>query len=152
MRGSRNDCPCLCKWKKKVMSAIASRFGPAIAVAVSAIACRVLTIVLHGLEVETNEIREKKVVLRKVPCSVTDLHGVGLVGGGAGRRHVVQRRHGGGPPTGLPDGVAKRPGIVRSVSNEGFDSRDHVGRERAAMKNWKQRAAMLWCARLANSR
>lgn len=99
------------------MSAIASRFGPAIAVVAAAPASSrwVLTIVLHGLEIQANKIGEEKVILGEVPCPVTNLHGIRVVGGGAGRRHVVQRRHGGGRPTGLPDSLAKRPGI-RSVS------------------------------------
>lgn len=113
------------------MSAIASRPGPTAAIAaVAALAWRALTIVLHGLEVETDQVRQEEVVLGKVPGAVTDLHGIGLVGGGAGRRHVVQRRHGGGPPD-RPGGVAKRPEGVRTVTMYGRDQFETTWKERA---------------------
>jgi hypothetical protein len=76
---------------------IASRYGAVIATTAAVLPCGwALTIVLHGLEIEADEVWEEKIILGKVPCPVTDLHGIRIVRGGAGRRHVVQRRHDGG--------------------------------------------------------
>lgn len=47
------------------------------------------TVVLHGLEIETDQIGEKKVILRRVPCPIAHEHGIRVVGAGSGRGEYV---------------------------------------------------------------
>lgn len=81
-----------------------------------------LTIVPHGVEVQTHEVGQEEVIFGEVPSAIANSHGVRVVGGRARGRQIVQRRHDGGSPT-LVAGVDSS----RVLAGKGGNSRvEHV--------------------------